>query len=97
VIDFNDHRIYAGEVKSPFEFLKIESRAPLVHGSNRIRCAEFRTLFERHGFIVEHVATAGAYTAELSAEEQAQFVEPYRSMRRENLATVGARFVVRRS
>jgi SAM-dependent methyltransferase len=97
VIDFNDHRIYWGDVKSPFEFLKVESTEPLVHGSNRIRCAEFCSLFERHGFVVEHVETQGPYTAELSEEERAQFVEPYRSMRRENLMAVGARIVVRRA
>jgi SAM-dependent methyltransferase len=96
IIDFNDHRIYSGQVQSPFEFLKIRSTEPLVHGSNRIRCDEFCGLFERHGFVVEHVGTGGPYTAELSAEEHAQFVEPYRSMRRENLAIVGARIIVRR-
>ena len=96
VIDFTDHRIYSGAVKSPFEFLKIESHEPLVYGSNRIRCDEFCQLFERHGFIVEHVETKAPYTVELSEEERAQFVEPYRSMRRENLTAIGARIVVRR-
>ncbi len=96
VIDFSDHRIYAGQVTSPFEFLKIDSHEPLVYGSNRIRCDEFCQLFERHGFAVEAVHTAGPYTVALSDDERAQFVEPYRSMRRESLAAVGARIVVRR-
>ena len=96
VIDFSDHRIYAGQVSSPFEFLKTQTDEPLVYGSNRIRCDEFCRLFERHGFTVEQVHTGGPYTVELSEEERAQFVEPYRSMPRENLAAVGARIVVRR-
>lgn len=96
VIDFSDHRIYSGDVKSPFEFLKIDSEEPLVHGSNRIRCDQFCELFDRHGFDVEHVHTAGPYTVELSDTERAQFVEPFKSMRRENLSAVGARIVVRR-
>lgn len=96
VIDFSDHRVYAGEVTSPFEFLKTQSDAPLVHGSNRIRCDQFCELFERHGFAVEQVHTSGPYTAELSETERAQFVEPFRSMRRENLTAIGARIVARR-
>ena len=96
VIDFSDHRVYAGQVKSPFEFLKIASGDPLVYGSNRLRCDQFCELFEQHGFDVEDVHTAGPYTADLSDKERAQFVEPYRSMRRENLTAVGARIVVRR-
>lgn len=96
VIDFSDHRVYAGQVTSPFEFLKIDTRDPLVYGSNRIRCDEFCQLFERHGFAVEQVHTAGPYTVELREEEREQFVEPFKSMRRENLSAVGARIVVRR-
>jgi SAM-dependent methyltransferase len=102
VIDFVDHRIYSGQVKRPFEFLKIASREPLVEGSNRILCDQFRELFERHGFVCEavdrwdyRVAGLGEIAA-LSETERAEFVEPYRSMPRENLATTGARFFVRR-
>jgi SAM-dependent methyltransferase len=96
VIDFNDHRIYSGAVPNPFEFLTVESTEPLVFGSNRLRRDEFCRLFEAHGFVVEQVETGGPYTAELSHEEQSRFVEPYRSMRRENLVAVGARIIVRR-
>jgi SAM-dependent methyltransferase len=104
VIDFSDHRMYTGDVKSPFEFLKIESTERLVHGSNRIRCDQFAELFERHGFTVEHIerwgnilTAGGGSIAQLTPEEHAAFVEPYRSMSRENLMMVGARFVVRRA
>ena len=96
VIDFSDHRVYSGQVQSPFEFLKVKTNAPLVYASNRIRCDEFCRLFEKHGFAIEHVETGGAYTVDLSAEEHAQFEEPFRSMSRENLRKVGARIIVHR-
>jgi SAM-dependent methyltransferase len=103
VIDFVDHRIYSGEVDRPFEFLKVDSTKPLVHGSNRILCDQFSTLFEQHGFACEQVErwerrVAGlGQIPNLSEEERSQFVEPYRSMPQENLTTTGARFFVRRS
>ena len=95
VVDFVDHRIYSGQAISPFEFLKVRSTESLVHGSNRIRCDEFCALFEQHGFIVERVER-WAHLPPPTENEQAQFVEPYRSMRRENLMTTGARIFVRR-
>jgi len=94
LIDFADHRIYTGEVSSPFEFLKIQTRDELVYGSNRLRCSQFCELFEQHGFAVERVETARA--ADLSSKEQSQLVEPYRSMPREELSMVCARVFVRR-
>ena len=94
LIDFADHRIYPGEVSSPFEFLKIQTQDELVYGSNRLRCSQFCELFEQHGFSVERVETARA--ADLSSEEQTQLVEPYRSMPRQELNMVCARVFVRR-
>ncbi len=94
LIDFADHRIYPGEVASPFEFLKIQTRDELVYGSNRLRCSQFCELFEKHGFAVERVETARS--ADLSPEEHSQFVEPYRSMPREELTMVCARVLARR-
>jgi len=94
LIDFADHRIYTGDVTSPFEFLKLDTPEELVHGSNRLRCTQFCDLFERHGFTVERVETARV--ADLSDAEHAQLVEPYRSMSREELNTVCARIFVRR-
>ncbi|MBI3796942.1 MAG: methyltransferase domain-containing protein [Deltaproteobacteria bacterium] len=94
LIDFADHRIYPGEVASPFEFLKIDTRDELVYGGNRLRCHQFCEFFEKHGFAVERVETARS--ANLSREERAQFVEPYRSMPQEELTMVCARVLVRR-
>lgn len=94
LIDFADHRIYSGQVGSPFEFLKIQTRDELVHGSNRLRCSQFCNLFEEHGFTVEQVETARS--GDCSHEEHAQCVEPYRSMLPEELGMVCARIVVRR-
>ena len=94
LIDFADHRIYTGEVVSAFEFLKDPGTDELMYGSNRLRCSQFCELFEQHGFAVERVESAR--TADLSIEEHSQFVEPYRSMPREELTMVCARVLVRR-
>jgi SAM-dependent methyltransferase len=94
VVDFIDHRVYTGEVPNPLDFLKIDARSPLVHGSNRIRCSQLCSLFERHGFAVEHVDVCGR--AELGQDERRQFVEPFRSMSDEELAPLRARIFVRR-
>jgi SAM-dependent methyltransferase len=94
VVDFIDHRVYGGEVQSPFEFLKIDTPAPIVHGCNRIRCDEMRGLFERFGFDVVQVQPSR--TEPVTEAERQQFVEPYRSMRTDNLSLLCARIVVRR-
>ena len=98
VVDFADHRIYAEHygLTDPLEFLKSVPFEPAdrVHWSNRIRCDEMCAIFERHGFRVEEVDLLRSKP--LSDEEQAQFVEPYRSMSRKNLETVVARLFVRR-
>jgi SAM-dependent methyltransferase len=94
LIDFADHRIYTGEIASPFEFLKDPRTDEIMHGSNRLRCRQFCELFEKHGFSVEAVEVARP--ADLSPEEHALFVEPYRSMSREELTMVCARVLVRR-
>jgi len=95
VVDFVDHRVYGGQAVSPYEFLKEPSEDALVHGCNRIRCHELVTLFESHGFAVESLES-WAHLPPPSEDEWAQFVEPYRSMPREGVATNGARFFVRR-
>jgi SAM-dependent methyltransferase len=94
IVDFVDHRIYGGEVSSPFAFLEIDSAEPLVHGSNRIRCDQMCALFERHGFTVEEVEPCRVDP--LSDDEQRRFAEPFRSMRRDDLTMLCARIVVRR-
>jgi hypothetical protein len=94
LIDFADHRIYSGEVTSPFEFLKERRTDEIMYGSNRLRCSQFCELFEKHGFAVERVENARP--ADLSPEEQSLFVEPYRSMPREDLTMVCARVLIRR-
>jgi SAM-dependent methyltransferase len=98
VVDFADHRIYADVygLKNPFEFLKVDSFNPpeRMHWSNRIRCDQVCTMFERNGFVVENLQVAR--TEAISEQEQALFVEPYRSMNRESLEIVVARILVRR-
>lgn len=96
VVDFVDHRIYSGEVESPFELLKIRSDEPLVHGSNRLRCSQLCARFEAHGFVVEH-AQRWRHGRPLADDEPARFVEPFRFMDVEDLATTGARLFVRRA
>jgi hypothetical protein len=94
LIDFADHRTYTGEVASPFEFLKDRRADEIMYGSNRLRCSQFCELFEKHGFAVEKIENARP--VDLSPEEHALFVEPYRSMPREDLTMVCARVLVRR-
>lgn len=94
VVDFVDHRLYGRQVESPFEFLTIASTESIVHGCNRMRCGQWRTLFESSGFIVERVEPCRRDP--LTDAEQRRFVEPYRSMAREDLMTTCARFIVRR-
>ncbi len=94
LIDFADHRIYTGDVASPFEFLKDQGTDEIMYGSNRLRCRQFCELFEKYGFTVEAVEVARS--ADLSPEEHSLFVEPYRSMPREALSMVCARVLVRR-
>jgi SAM-dependent methyltransferase len=95
VVDFVDHRIYAGARFSPYEFLKEPPGTALVHGCNRVRCHEFADLFDAHDFAVETIET-WAHLAPPTDGEWAQFAEPYRSMPRESISTNGARFIVRR-
>jgi SAM-dependent methyltransferase len=95
LIDFADHRTYTGEVSSPFEFLKEPGTGTMLYGSNRLRCRDFTALFERHGFAVQSVRTARH--VDLTPEEHAQFVEPYRSMPRDELSIVCACVLVRRT
>jgi SAM-dependent methyltransferase len=98
VVDFSDHRRYADVygLENPLEFLKVDFFKPpeQMHWSNRIRCDQVCAMFERHDFEVEHVEAA--WTKPISEQEQAQFVEPYRSMSRKNLEIIIARILVRR-
>jgi SAM-dependent methyltransferase len=94
IVDFVDHRLYGGEVDSPFEFLKIDSTDLLVHGCNRIRCHQLCQRFEQYGFLVERIEPTDVEP--LTDAEQAEFVQPFRSMSKENLTTLCARIVVRR-
>ena len=65
-----------------------------MHWSNRVRCEQPCALFERHGFVVEDAHSA--WTKPLGPDEQAQFVEPYRSMNPKNLEVIVAWILVRR-
>ena len=93
VVDFADHRIYGGQITDPYAFLMEDSAEPLVHGSNRLRCAEICERFERHGFAVERVerwqhavAFTEAHRSRLSAR--------WRTMPVDDVATIGARIFV---
>lgn len=94
VVDFVDHRLYGGQVTSPFAFLAIESDEPLVHGCNRLRLSQLRAAFERHGFAVERVEPCRVDP--VTDAERETFVEPYRSMTLDDLAMTCVRVFVRR-
>ncbi|HUU34986.1 MAG TPA: glycoside hydrolase family 99-like domain-containing protein, partial [Vicinamibacterales bacterium] len=95
VVDLVDHRFYAGDVASPFAFLQEPPSDALVHGSNRLRSDEWRAKFAQHGFAVERVEEWSGQPGP-TAEEQARFAAPYRSLDRERLKITGARLFVRR-
>ena len=95
VVDLVDHRYYGNEVASPHAFLAEPPTEALVHGSNRLRSHEWRARFEKHGFAVERVEEWSNQPAP-TADEHAQFAEPYRSMERARLTVTGARLFVRR-
>ncbi len=98
VVDFSDHRRYAESygLTDPRAFLRAQSFEPRerMHWSNRVRCDQLCAMFERHDFVVEDAQPA--WLEPLGDGEQAQFVEPYRSMERKNLEVLVSRILVRR-
>ncbi|MCR9244941.1 MAG: class I SAM-dependent methyltransferase [bacterium] len=94
-IDGVDHRSYGQPGIGPLDFLQEESDAPIVFSCNRIRPTEMPAKFEQHGFEVRDFAVL--HREPVTAEQRAEFVEPYRSMTLDDLAILGARIsVVRR-
>jgi len=93
-IDGVDHSSYADPKQHPLEFLKQPNTKEMVGGCNRIRPLDFAPIFEQNGFEVLNISSFAQI--ELNDAVRSQFVEPYRSMAKENLAVTGARIVVRR-
>jgi SAM-dependent methyltransferase len=93
-IDGIDHRSYVDAGVHRLKFLEEEGGGPIFHGCNRIRPRQFAPIFERHGFELRRVIEWGRQ--EIDAEMQARFVEPFRSMAREDLACTGTTIWVRR-
>jgi SAM-dependent methyltransferase len=93
-IDGIDHRNYQDAGVHKLKFLEERTADPIIFGCNRIRPHQFLPIFERHGFEVRRVIEWGRL--EVDAEMQAKFVEPYRSMAREDLASAGKTIWVRR-
>lgn len=77
-IDGIDHWHYGDQKLHPLEFLREPAGPPLVHGSNRLRPAEFLPVFERHGFVVERYDVHERLV--VSEEVRATFAEPFRSL-----------------
>ena len=93
-IDGSDHRRYSNPTCHPLELLTVADGNDLVHGSNRIRPAEFGSLFQQHGF--EVLLFTPFETVEIDALMQKRFVEPFRSMSSESLVVIIGNLVVRR-
>ena len=94
VVDGSDHRRYHNNKVHPLQFLTENHSGSLVHGSNRLRPAEFVTLFERHGF--EMIEMQCFERAEVGEDLRRRLVEPFQSMSADHLAVVISKIVVRR-
>jgi SAM-dependent methyltransferase len=94
-IDGADHRSYSDQRIGPLDFLCIPSTAPIVHECNRIRPLEFVSLFEAHGFRVDHVERHLHH--QLGPNERARFHEPWRSMPADVLQTLSLTIYVTRA
>ncbi len=93
-IDGFDHHHYADPDVHPLGFLAGDEGAPLVHGSNRVRPLEFPPIFERHGFEVLRFEPHERVVVDDALRNT--FVEPFRSMPREQLEVATAVLHVRR-
>lgn len=92
-IDISDHRRYAG-IAGPLDFLEEQAGAEMVAGSNRLRAHQFVEIFESEGF--EVTTFAPREPAPMDALVRARFVEPFRSMKLEQLAPMMVLVVARR-
>lgn len=103
VVDATDHRRYYDSSIDPLDYLTedFESEALFLSAPNgvriqmnRLRPWEYEKRFANAGF--ELVGYEPFRRVEVSEARQAEFVEPYRSMRREQLGELMARLVLRR-
>jgi len=93
-IDTLDHRWYGEPHLHPLEFLTVDASQRMVAGCNRLRLADFRSRFERHGFALIH-HEMGNHVA-ITPGFRARLVEPWRSMPDDYLDRTWANALVRR-
>ena len=92
-IDATDHRRYGNPGVGELDFLD-EPAAGMVGGTNRLRPAEFLPRFREHGFV--SLLFTPFHRSPLTDARIAAFVEPFRSMPREQLEVTMAHVVLRR-
>lgn len=93
IIDTIDHWVYGAPDSGPLDFLKVDSKVPLVNGCNRVRPREFPAIFEKHGFEVLH--TSYGNVVSLTEDERRTFAPPWSSMPLEDLTPTVINLVVR--
>jgi SAM-dependent methyltransferase len=93
-IDGIDHWHYGDPKLHPLEFLRDPDGAALVHGSNRLRPAQFMPVFERHGFVVERFEVHDQVA--ISVEDRATFAAPFRDLPLEMLGQLTGVVTLRR-
>lgn len=93
-IDGVDHWYYGDPKLHPLGFLREPAGAVLVHGSNRLRPAQFLPVFERHGFVVERYDVHERLP--VTDEERTTFVAPFRDLPLDVLGQLTGVVTVRR-
>jgi SAM-dependent methyltransferase len=95
-VDVSDHVRYTNKETHPLDFLRLrpEHEDGLVNGSNRLRVCQFRELFERAGFDVLDCRVP--FEVPVTDEFRETFVEPFRSMRNEDLVPTNVVLLARK-
>lgn len=97
VIDYSDHYAHADPDITSYNYLRFDDREwksynPGIHYQNRLRSAEFRSMFRAHGFeIVEEMEWVGPQE-ELDATP---IHDQFKAIDRQDLRVLGGHFLLR--
>jgi len=92
-IDGTDHRRYMDPNRDELSFLR-EPGTGFLYGSNRVRPAQYRARFERHGFVVQQFIAIRKVA--VTAGLRTNLASPWRELPDEDLETTVGTMVVRK-